>query len=159
MRFYKQLYKHDPENGVIGDCLRTAWGCLLGLPPEEVPHFTHEAGWNSHDAGERLDEFLGRFGYGRAKFYYAGECDEVLDTIGVLNPAVWHTFSGTSRNNVNHVVLARDGKILHDPSLDGSGIIGPMNNGFYLVEMLVPLEGAVRIQRSDAGTQFDASRT
>ena len=39
-----QLHKHDPANGVYGDCGRTAIACLLDLHPS--PHF-----WN----GEKAD--------------------------------------------------------------------------------------------------------
>ena len=39
MKFYKQLHKHDPDNGVWGDCHRTAIGCLLDIEPELIPNF------------------------------------------------------------------------------------------------------------------------
>jgi len=38
MKFYKQKYLHDPGNGVIGDCYRTAIGCILEIDPMELPH-------------------------------------------------------------------------------------------------------------------------
>ena len=44
-----QLNKHDPANGVYGDCGRTVIACLLDLHPSEVPHFwdgnLRDCGW------------------------------------------------------------------------------------------------------------------
>ena len=44
MEFYKQLNEHNPDEGVYGDCYRTAIGCLLNIPPEFVPHFCEPHG-------------------------------------------------------------------------------------------------------------------
>ena len=35
---HKQLNRHRPEEGVFGDCYRTAIACLLDLRPQDVPH-------------------------------------------------------------------------------------------------------------------------
>lgn len=39
----RQRNKHDPENGVYGDCHRAALASLLELPLDEVPHFCDES--------------------------------------------------------------------------------------------------------------------
>ena len=57
MKFHKQLYRHDPENGVWGDCYRTAWACLLDLEPEDVPHFC-EGFTDDGAATAKLDAWL-----------------------------------------------------------------------------------------------------
>lgn len=38
MQYHKQLNKRDPENGVFGDCYRTAVACILDKHPSEVIH-------------------------------------------------------------------------------------------------------------------------
>jgi hypothetical protein len=35
---HKQRFRHDPANGIYGDCWRTAIACLLDIQPEEIPH-------------------------------------------------------------------------------------------------------------------------
>ena len=63
----------------------------------------------------------------------------VLQHMAVLNPGIHYLLSGSRRNGTNHVVVACGGEIVHDPALDDSGIVGPMDNGFFYVEILVPL--------------------
>ena len=41
---YKQLNHHDPDNGIIGDCYRTAIACLLDLPPDALPNYCEGPG-------------------------------------------------------------------------------------------------------------------
>ena len=35
----KQKYKHDPDNGIFGDCYRTCLAYILGLDRDDVPHY------------------------------------------------------------------------------------------------------------------------
>ena len=53
----KQIYRHLPEAGQIGDCARTVIACLLDLHPCEVPHFTRDAieAGNEQDAVAAMD--------------------------------------------------------------------------------------------------------
>ena len=37
--FHRQLLRHDPASGIIGDCYRTAIACRLNMDPADVPHF------------------------------------------------------------------------------------------------------------------------
>ena len=39
MKPVKQLFHHDPANGVWGDCFRAVIASVLSLPVEAVPHF------------------------------------------------------------------------------------------------------------------------
>lgn len=136
---YKGLVKHDPENGQWGDCLRTAIGCLLDLPPEVVPHFARK-GSAETDAivAERVERWLARRGLCRITLYLPGTYtpEEACRNLGLMNPGVPYLFSGRSRIGSNHTVIARDGKIIHDPSPLDTGIVGPMDNDFYMVEFL-----------------------
>lgn len=33
MKYNKQLFRHHPEQGIFGDCHRTAIACMLDLEP------------------------------------------------------------------------------------------------------------------------------
>ena len=45
--------------------------------------------------------------------------------------------SGKSRTGTSHMVIVSNGEIIHDPSLDDSGIIGPADNVYYWLGFLV----------------------
>ena len=133
----KQLFLHRPEEGIKGDCWRTALACLLDLEPTEVPHFMSLAS-DREGVNCLTDRFLAERGLRVIAVPFPGETplQQVLDTVGALNPGFHHLFSGTSRNGSNHVVIARDGQIVHDPAIDDSGIVGPMDDGLWWVEFL-----------------------
>lgn len=61
---------------------------------------------------------------------------EVLDHIAHFHKGIHHLFSGTSKTNADHVVIARDGEIVHDPSLTDAGIVGPCGDGLWWVNFI-----------------------
>ena len=128
---YQQLYRHDPDNGVYGDCLRTVVGCLLDLMPKTVPHFVESRDWYTH-----LQEWLNERGLFMFSVPFAGKLQDVLRTVGLHNPGVYCILVGTSKNNLSHCVIIKDGQIVHDPSIDQSGIVGPGEDGYYQIEVL-----------------------
>ncbi len=132
---YKQLHRHDPDNGVWGDCLRTVIACLFDLRPSEVPHFG-EGGPNGTEMNARVDAWLRKMGSHRISVQHMGDLDEVLRSVASQNPEVWYLLTGESRTGVDHVVICRNDAIVHDPSLNGSGIIGPGYNGYYCIEFI-----------------------
>lgn len=143
MKFHKQLFLHDPANGIFGDCFRTALACLFDLEPAEVPHFCN--GRESMDVNDEIAAWLSARGYRLARILYDDSCkpEEALYSFGTNNPGLYYLFSGTSRTGCNHVVIARGCEIVHDPSLVDSGIVGPMSHGYYEVEILTPVNGAM----------------
>lgn len=61
----KQKYRHDPENGVFGDCYRTCLAYILGFDRDSVPHYV-----TSMDSEEwakviqpKYDAYLADMGY------------------------------------------------------------------------------------------------
>ena len=50
---HNQLIKHDPENGMYGDCQRTCIAVILDLHPSEVPHFCEDPTATRHDENWR----------------------------------------------------------------------------------------------------------
>lgn len=138
---YKQLFRHKPEEGVIGDCERTAIGCLLDLPPDQVPHFG-EKHWKDSDAFyEMEDAWLRDRGLYRVKvvFQQGSSLEDVLANQQWMNRGVYYLLGGTSRTGCNHTVVGCGGEIAWDPSIDDAGIIGPCDDGYFWVIYLIPI--------------------
>lgn len=133
---HKQLFRHRPDEGVFGDCQRTAIACLLDLDPSQVPH--HHRHLPDGEQRRLLDEWLAPRGLKVVFMAFRCEPAEMLAVMKVANPGLFYMLSGTSRTGVNHVVIAQDDRVVHDPSLDDSGIIGPCDDGCTYIEFLVP---------------------
>lgn len=139
-----QVFRHDPENGVYGDCYRTSVANLLGLDPMTVPHFAEEAfktGGNSDTVA--LRQWLGDRGMGIVLLPMNCELDYLLAQHGETAPRMPWLLSGMSRNGTNHTVLCCGGEIFHDPAIDKSGIVGPCDDGYFWVEYIIVLPAAV----------------
>lgn len=127
-----QLIRHDPENGLFGDCFRTVIACLLDMPPADVPH-VYDAGATSDTARPVIDAWLMERGLCLISIVFPGDdLDQAMTTMKFLNPGVYYMLSGFSRTGCNHVVVCLDDKIVHDPSPAGAGIVGPVKeDGLY----------------------------
>lgn len=135
---HKQLFRHKPEEGIIGDCERTAIACLLDLYPSEVPHFGEKYFDDGVMFNRMEDAYLLTQGYCRIQIPY--ECDLNTFFIGArfCNPSVYYLLSGQSKTGCNHTVICCGDQIVWDPSLDDAGIIGPCSDGYYWVTYLIP---------------------
>lgn len=137
MKPQKQLFRHKPSEGIYGDCHRTAIAIVLDLDAADVPHFMDgSAGQGgADDAHDRCEAWLNERGIATINILFPGAVpvEEILTTIAACNPRGRPAFilGGRSRNGVNHSVVACDGEIVCDPSLNDSGIIGPCEDGFY----------------------------
>lgn len=135
---YKQLFRHDPDNGVIGDCWRTCFACLLDMEPAHVPHFVF-GHWDDAQASTKLARaWLAQRGFGFIEYPMNCDLADLLSSVAAINPGMHYMLSGTSSNGTGHSVIACDDGIVHDPAQDNSGIVGPMSDGFYWVSFLVP---------------------
>lgn len=138
MIFQKQAFRHRPEQGEYGDCHRTAIACILDLPRDAVPNFgEHYDDTDAFHAAER--QFLASHGLAKVNTLFQADLDQVLAHIASVNPDQYYLLGGTSRSGCGHSVVGLGGEIVWDPSLDDSGIVGPMDDGFYWVSYLVPL--------------------
>jgi len=171
MRPQKQLFKHDPDNGTWGDCLRTCLAIMLDMDAKDVPHFMHGADMTETEGNPERDkiveEWLDSKGYAEFSQAYGNECtlEALLHVMKLLNPNIPYMLSGTSRNGTNHVVIGMGNKIICDPSLDDSGIIGPCDDGYYWIAVLVPSpiivmgeEGEICVTCNPAGDAIMVSR-
>lgn len=143
MIFNKQLFKHDPANGTFGDCYRTCIACLLNLKPHQVPNF-----------GEHYDDLVKFEGAAREWLCANGyksvqlplnpnySLTDVLTCMQVWNPDVYYFITGMAARGFNHVVIARNDQVIHDPHPSGDGLTGPAEEGgqvsAWWIEVLLP---------------------
>ena len=134
----KQAFHHRPEQGEFGDCARTCLACMLDLDRDTVPNFGEHHG-DGHAFKAAVDEFLASQNLRQMELAYAGDMDldKLLDVLGQMWPGIYILFSGESRTGVNHMVIIKDGEIFWDPSLTDAGIVGPCDDGYYWVTLLI----------------------
>ena len=139
MRQQKQAFRHNPSEGVYGDCFRTAVACVLELPRDEVPHVFHD-GIDGPAADKRMQEWLRRRGLTQFTVCWDGKLSltEVLHSVNNCNFGyrVEYILTGTSKNGTNHCVVCKGDAIIWDPALDDSGIVGPCDDGNWWVTAL-----------------------
>jgi hypothetical protein len=132
-----QLFRHKPEVGIYGDCYRTVISCLLCLDPEAVPHVS-DAGATADDSDAKMNAFLRERGFTFIEFPLSGgDLGSALDWTGRYFKGMHHTLSGISKNGVGHFVICKDGEIVHDTSIDQSGIVGPHDGGHFWIGFVV----------------------
>lgn len=136
MQRHKQLLSHDPENGVHGDCMRTAIACLLDIAPQDVPHFLHD-GCDGGVFMERIDAYLASHGLALVGIPFADTPENVMEAMMHTNPNMTYLLSGQSIRGVNHVVIARNGEVIWDTHTSNVGLSGPCKDGHTWVEFLV----------------------
>lgn len=143
MRRIDNTVQHEPEDGRWGDCHRVCYAMILGMEPEDVPHF-YQGGDDSGTVGHaRQVEFLRGLGLVPGSIIYdVPDVNTVLNSLGAMSPGVAFILGGLSSRGCGHSVVVVDGEIWHDPT--GSGIIGPMDDGFYWVTFFSPLPGGAQ---------------
>lgn len=135
---HQQLFRHDPDNGVYGDCFRTVVACLLNVEPQGVPHFCD--GPDDGLSMQRVREFLDPRGLIMIELPYDGEklaLADVLQYGAHFSQGIYWILTGRSRNGSNHIVICKANEIVHDTSIDQSGIVGPATDGFWWIGWLV----------------------
>ncbi len=143
MKPVKQRNKHNPDRGVFGDCHRAAIASILELDYDEVPHFA-DGGPDGEEFNRRVIEFLKVKKLTPVHVIYPGESlggnlADILTCLKSHNPGVHFLLGGTSRTGVDHTVVCCDGAIVHDPSKNASGIVGPCDDGHYWVTYLAAI--------------------
>lgn len=138
MRTFKQLFRHAPEAGVTGDCWRSTIACLLDMHPSEVPHFVEGCWEDGLEVKRRTKAWLATRGLSMVENAFDCDLHDVLSSVGSINPGLHYLLGGNSRNGTGHSVVCCDDQIVWDPALDNSGIVAPMDDGYYWVTWLVP---------------------
>lgn len=159
MKPQKQLFRHRPQDGVYGDCHRTAIAIVLDMEAADVPHFfAHSEAWAASDGARQAagvaEAWLNERGLMTVNLIFSGEVPvkEVLRTIVVCNPNSRPVFvlGGRSKNGVNHSVVCCDGEIACDPGQDDPGIVGPCDDGFYWVTFFGALVATNKAAKAEA---------
>lgn len=128
----KQRFLHRPDEGQFGDCHRAAVASVLDLPLDEVPHF-YEGGRAAAEAERVEREFLRSRGLVPVVVAFEADIGRVLKAMGAWNAGTHYLLGGMSKNGVGHTVVCLGGEIVHDPAIDGSGIVGPMEDGLFWI--------------------------
>lgn len=141
MQYHKQLFRHDPENGFVGDCFRTALACLLDLKPEDAPHFMGNLKEPIEDAWANVDTWLDRehgLRFCIIPFKIEEDLETCLEGFFKISPGLRLEVGGFSPRGTPHSVIVEDGKVVHDPHPDGGGIVAPFEDGTYSIGFLLP---------------------
>lgn len=131
-----QLHRHDPENGVWGDCFRTCVACLLDLHPAAVPHRHEDIGSDEQDRD--MDAWLSQRGLRLIRFcihWPESTLSELLAYCGYMGGGRFMV-TGTSPRGTCHVVVADATGQVHDPHPDGGDLVGPCETGQWWLTFL-----------------------
>ncbi|WP_116364392.1 hypothetical protein [Parahaliea mediterranea] len=144
MAYQKQKFRHDPESGVYGDCYRTCLAGMLGLDRDDVPHWvtTMEPELWATEVQPKYDQWLSERGLQELAIPIHSEGADLAGILELHKTRTKHPtvamLTGESGNGCNHVVLVREGEIIHDPGMNDPGITGPCGDGFYWLTWLIP---------------------
>lgn len=119
-----QEFVHDPKNGQHGDCQRAVLASLLDLPIADVPHFAQDDADGKAEFWGAVAEFCRSKGFTFAIFHGQFFWSE---------DAVYHGITGPSPrgSGVWHTVVGCNGKIVHDPHPDKTGLAGDPSEWKY----------------------------
>lgn len=133
----KQQFRHFPEYGLWGDCHRACIASILELPLEEVPHFC-DGGKKVEGADCPVRPWLAERGMFQVSQPYDGKfpIDQLLQDLNIIYPEMFFILGCASKSGTGHSLVAGEGRILHDPSIDGSGCVGPMEDGFWWITII-----------------------
>jgi hypothetical protein len=138
MRQVQQLFKHDPESGISGDCFRACVASLLEADPTEIPHVHGDI---TDEAWEQMyrDWLHARGWRWIALPLRADSVEQALSVTAKWADGLPHIFGGIGRRGYGHVVIAQQGKIIHDPgSPPTDPYIGRPTDGLFWCSFLVP---------------------
>lgn len=147
MKIQQQLFNHDPDNGVYGDCYRTCVAVILDRDAADVPHVGEQACHADEDGRgmtRRMREWLAQFGLGIAQFVVDARTAPAIEDVLKLsadNPGVPVMILGEAKEcpGIGHIVVALDGEIVCDPS--GGGLAGPIE-GHWWIELVCAINGS-----------------
>lgn len=140
----KQRFGHRPADGVWGDCHRAAIASILDLPLDEVQHFG-DGGPDGQEFDRRVRDWLWKRGLVPVSMVYNAKLEDVFVCMKSMNPGIYYLLGGASATGVDHTVVGLEDRIVHDPSMNDSGIIGPCeSDGLYWVTFLATATTAKR---------------
>ena len=137
----KQQEKHDPDNGHIGDCWKTALAMVMGRDPDDIPHFAktaYLAGATPGASVQALRDWLEPQGLGLMQVIYPPESDlaDIADALHITSPGIPFMVLGKSpRGDWGHVVVVIDGQVINPTTGDycdpGKALDGAMGDWWW----------------------------
>ena len=128
-----EINKHDPENGLFGNCNQMCLNFLLKRT--DAPHFFNSG--NNEQAHKDYDAWLKDNRLFRILIAYNAKPNEVLDTIDIYNPNLKYIMIADS-GVADHSVVCQGGKIIYDPAGRIKSFVGPTRyDGNTWVEIIV----------------------
>ncbi len=134
MKPVQQRYRHNPPES-YGDCHRAVIASLLELELDAVPHFGDGLP-PGPEFKRRVVDFLKTKDLIEVAVGFICDIDHIYSVMKTANPGAFYILGGQSNNGVNHSVVCFEDKIVHDPSIDQSGIVGPCDDGAYWISVL-----------------------
>jgi hypothetical protein len=135
----KQTILHEPDNGLYGNCAQAAIASLLSMPINEVPHFADGLLETDEDGivyNERLQGWLMSKGYGLLTLTivpeYLENWQESAKTI-----CDHHLIAGRTIRGTLHVVVGKNGEVVHDPHPSDDGLLPPTEEDPWYFEFIV----------------------
>jgi hypothetical protein len=126
-----QTILHNPAQGRYGDCFRACIASILHLPAQAVPHVFDGASDDdtAGDGLEMLNQWLAQYGLA----YTEVLTTDPLQMMARYNSAAYHVMVGRSPRGGNHAVVAKAGKVVHDPHPERGGLSKPLQDGYWAV--------------------------
>lgn len=118
-RFVDQTTFYDPDQPGKGNCTEAAVASILGLPLDDVPNFRAD-GAEAYKFWSSFRRFIRSRGY-----------EPIMLPGNHMHDALYLA-SGPSPRGVNHMVVMRAGKMIHDPHPSRAGI-GTVEHVWLLV--------------------------
>jgi len=110
MKPVDQTKLHDPENGILGNCLAASLASLLELPLSEVPEFEDMMG--KSDWFQALTDWLKELGFTLLEW---------REEAWTWLPG-YYLANGISERGLSHTVVYKGDALAHDPHPSRSGI-------------------------------------
>lgn len=118
MKKIDQEFIHDPENGVVGDCMRACIASVLELQREDVPHFGAMEGvtWL-----KEYVRWLNKHGF--SVYTQFGDHDTHPVMQDDENPYYFAIGRTPRHPEITHMVVCRNGAVVHDPHPSRKGLM------------------------------------
>lgn len=139
MKYHKQHILHKPDKGIYGDCFRTALACLLDMEVLSVPHFMNDPNEPIRTTWKNVDNWLKDFGFRLISLPFNSDYNELMDSMKDNYPGLVIKLSGKSIRGSNHTIIVKDGKMIHDPHPDNTGLNSPCDDGYYWMDFILPI--------------------
>lgn len=134
MKPQDQEFLHEPEKGVLGDCLRACVASVLEVDRAEVPHFVALGVGDTDDEGlEWWFELQNWLSTRELECWYLAKEEFEPELVSFASYGELLVSGKTVRGGgkVSHVCVAEpDGSVLHDPHPSRAGLISI--DGYYL---------------------------